>query len=665
MSVNDIKCECGHINPEGTVLCEACGKPIEGNQHIDGNDNQKLLNMRYDGSARRSQTYNKSIIDKIWSFFSSVKVGVWLICLALVASALGTLFPQEQYIPENAVSRDPAVYYESTYGILGKIYYQLGFHHLYSSWWYMILIALIGVSLVICSLDRFVPLYKALKRQKAKRHKTFLSRQRLYSETESVTPEEKEKLKAALKKQRYKVRDENGHILAEKGRFSRWGPYVNHIGLIIILLAAILRMTPILFSDDYVWVREGERTVIPSTNGEYYIENKDFILETWDPKEANGKFRDALEKQGDVAKNYQTNAVIYKKTGDSIPGEEPDLEKVTEGEIRMNQPLKFDKYTLYQSGYQQNEFTSMSFNILKSDTKDIEFKNLTFGLHTAGKNNKTLGTFTIDLSNQKEMYELDNGYRVLVKQYYPDYYLEGGEPDSHSDKPKNPAFVFFVYPPDSDKAETSFVSLDGSISASGEDSQYQLGVEAYDLKGVLGQFKIDLDSPKPEYKLDNGTKVVVDEYYPDYFEEDGQAKSKSKYPRNPAFELSIYSPGSDKAEKSFVGIGKNDPMTKENQYKLGLADYELHDVSGIDVKKDYTIPFFVFGAIIFLLGVVQGMYWQHRRIWIHPNDNGLLVAAHTNKNWFGIKKDIEKAIEGTNINMVIDQQELDNDNELD
>ncbi len=155
-----IKCECGHVNPEGTVLCEACGKPVEGNQHIDGNDQRKLLNMRYDGSARRSQTYNKSIVDKIWNFFSSVKVGVWLIVLALVASAIGTIFPQEQYIPADAVSRDPSVFYEAQYGMLGQIYYQLGFHNLYGLWWYMLLIALIGISLVICSIDRFVPLYK-------------------------------------------------------------------------------------------------------------------------------------------------------------------------------------------------------------------------------------------------------------------------------------------------------------------------------------------------------------------------------------------------------------------------------------------------------------------------------------------------------------------------
>src|SRR5699024_7345090 len=149
---------------------------------------------------------------------------------------------------------------------LGKIYYQLGFHNLYSSWWYMILIALIGVSLVICSLDRFIPLRRALKIQKPKRNEIFLKRQRLYSKSEKVQNEELKIVKERLENQRYKVREEDGHLLAEKGRFSRWGPYVNHIGLIIILLAAILRMTPLLFLDDYIWIREGEELVIPGTD---------------------------------------------------------------------------------------------------------------------------------------------------------------------------------------------------------------------------------------------------------------------------------------------------------------------------------------------------------------------------------------------------------------
>lgn len=547
MGVNHVKCECGHINPEGTVLCEACGKPIEKNQHIDGNEGKKLLNMRYDGASRRSQTYNQSIVDKIWNFFSSVRNGVILIVIALLASGIGTIFPQEMYIPEEAADRNPAVFYEDWYGIFGKIYYQLGLHNLYSSWWYMLLIALIGVSLVICSIDRFVPLRRALKMQKPKRHYTFLSRQRLFSNSGDVSEEDKKKVVDRLKKKRYKITDENGYILAEKNRFSRWGPYVNHIGLIIVLLAALVRMSPIMFLDDYVWVREGEEKVIPSTDGEYFIENKKFTLETYDAEdEENEKFKDAIEEQGMIEKNYQTDAVIYKAKDKEVVGEEEELEKVKEGSLQMNKPMKFGGYTLYQSGYQENEFSDMTFGIYETDDEDGD----------------SLGEVTIDTLEPDTTYETDSGFEVEVVQYYPEYEMKDGEP-----------------------------------------------------------------------------------------------RSVSKFPRNPAFVLEVTPPDSDEEELSFVGIGKNIDATGENDYKMKIKDYNQRFVSGITVRKDYTIPFFIIGAAIFLIGVMQGMYWYHRRIWINPDKKGMLLAAHTNKNWFGIKKDIEYAIEGTSFEMVTDQEE--------
>src|SRR5699024_2184454 len=126
--MNKLKCECGHFNPEGTILCESCGKPIKENQHLDGNDKTKLLNMRYDGSARRSLTYNRTFVDKEWTFFSSVRHGVILLFNALIASGLVTIFPQAIYITAEAENRDPAVYYEDSYGLPVKIFYQLGLH---------------------------------------------------------------------------------------------------------------------------------------------------------------------------------------------------------------------------------------------------------------------------------------------------------------------------------------------------------------------------------------------------------------------------------------------------------------------------------------------------------------------------------------------------------
>ena len=108
-----MKCECGHVNPHGTVFCESCGKPLE------EQGEKSLLDMRYEGSARRSQTYKRTIVDQIWAFFSSVKVGVALIVITLIASVIGTIFPQEMYIPPNV---NPADYYEEQYGWAGKLY---------------------------------------------------------------------------------------------------------------------------------------------------------------------------------------------------------------------------------------------------------------------------------------------------------------------------------------------------------------------------------------------------------------------------------------------------------------------------------------------------------------------------------------------------------------
>ena len=45
--MSKIKCQCGHENPFGTVLCEQCGRPL-----TEDAKKSKLVDMRYEGSAR-------------------------------------------------------------------------------------------------------------------------------------------------------------------------------------------------------------------------------------------------------------------------------------------------------------------------------------------------------------------------------------------------------------------------------------------------------------------------------------------------------------------------------------------------------------------------------------------------------------------------------------
>lgn len=527
--LKEIKCECGHVNPIGTVFCEACGKPFESNENI------KLLDMRYEGSARRSLTQTKTIVDKIWSFFSSVKVGVWLIVITLAASAIGTIFPQEMYITPGIA---PAEYYKQEYGFLGQLYYQLGFNNLYGSWWYMILIASIGISLVICSLDRVIPLYKALKKQGVKRHPSFLKRQRLYG---TGTPQDGdlEKIQMNLKKTNYNVKVVDGNILAEKGRFSRWGPYVNHIGLIIFLFGAMLRFLPSMYVDEALWLRDGETKEIPGTDGQYYLKNEKFIKEVYDKSKDKEVFDEAIDRVGDkmIAKNFQTNAVLYKVVGENIAGQKPKLEKVKEAEIRVNEPMKFDQFAVYQVDYKESEFKSMSFNLQNKE------------------NNQKWGPIKVDLTNPTEKYDLGNGYSLELLSYFPDF----------------------------------------------------------------------------------------------YFDESGRPNTKTKLPNNPAFVFKMFTPETPDGEVSFVGIQQNIEPDGNNKYKMSFAGVEMQNATALTVRKDLTLWILGIGGFIFMVGVIQGMYWNHRRIWIQRVNDKWWIAGHTNKNWFGLKKDIERVLEGTTI----------------
>ncbi|MED2934017.1 cytochrome c biogenesis protein ResB [Bacillus wiedmannii] len=533
--LKEIKCECGHVNPIGTVFCEACGKPFESNENI------KLLDMRYEGSARRSLTQTKTIVDKIWSFFSSVKVGVWLIVITLAASAIGTIFPQEMYITPGIA---PAEYYKQEYGFLGQLYYQLGFNNLYGSWWYMILIASIGISLVICSLDRVIPLYKALKKQGVKRHTSFLKRQRLYG---TGTPQDGdlERVQINLKKTNYNVKVEDGNILAEKGRFSRWGPYVNHIGLIIFLFGAMLRFLPSMYVDEALWLRDGETKEIPGTDGQYYLKNEKFIKEVYDKSKDKEVFDEAIDRVGDkmIAKNFQTNAVLYKAVSENIAGQKPKLEKVKESEIRVNEPLKFDQFAVYQVDYKENEFKSMSFNLQNKE------------------NNQKWGPIKVDLTNPTEKYDLGKGYSLELLSYFPDF----------------------------------------------------------------------------------------------YFDENGRPNTKTKLPNNPAFVFKMFTPETPDGEVSFVGIQQNIEPDGNNKYKMSFAGVEMQNATALTVRKDLTLWILGIGGFIFMVGVIQGMYWNHRRIWIQRVNDEWWIAGHTNKNWFGLKKDIERVLEGTAIPQPIDK----------
>ena len=407
---------------------------------------------------------------------------------------------------------------------------------------------MLGISLVIASLDRVIPLYKSLKKQKTKRHISFLKRQRVFgigktdvSEESLLSAEEK------LKELKYKVKREGNAILAERGRFSRWGPYVNHLGLIIFLFGVMLRALPGFYVDETMWLREGETLYVPETDG-YFLESKEFIYETYSKEESKEVYGEAIDRVGTIAKNYQTDVALYKGPEGSVAGHTEELTFEKEASIQVNKPVKFDNFSVFQMDFRLDELATMTFQLQDKETQ------------------KSYGEFKIDLADPQPLYELDKGYKVEVMDYYADF--------------------------------TGF--------------------------------------------------------------EEGIPQSKSPLPNNPAFLIKMYSPEFPKGETSFVMIKETVEPLGENQHKIAFQSVETRDVSGLTVRKDLTLPLLALGGLIFMIGVAQGSYWNHRRIWVQLLEDGqTVIAAHTNKNWLSVKRDLDKVTEVAHLPKYLDQQDTD------
>lgn len=536
-----IICACGHENPEGTLLCEKCGQPL-----TEEGKKSKILNMRYDGIAIRSKTRNKSIVDKIWNFFSSVKVGVTLIIINLVAASIGTIFPQEFYVSVST-EEQKAAYYEETYGSLGKLYYELGLSNVYSSWWFQILVGMLAISIIVASIDRGLPLHRSLKNQRVKRHISFMKRQRIVAEgpvTEGDPSKTLNLIEEKMKALKYKVRRDGNALLAERGRFARYGPYINHVGLIIFLFGVMLRLVPGFYVDESMWIREGETRAVPGMDG-YFIENEDFILEMHDNEKTENQ---ELQGVNVVAKNYQTDVKLYKQSEDAVPGQADNLELVEDYSIRVNHPLQHEGFSFYQMDFRLNELKTMKFELTKKETGE------------------SLGEVSIDLTNPQKEYVLNDQTKVELLGFYPDFSgFENGEPQTKTPDPNNPAFIFKMVTPEKPEGEVSFVAIQQTIEPNGD-----------------------------------------------------------------------------------------------NTYKMEFQSVEMRDMSGLTVHKDSTIPILAIGGVIFMLGVAIGSYWNHRRVWVEQLEDGTIrLAAHTNKNWFSIKKDLNALSEFAHLPRYIDQGEED------
>jgi cytochrome c biogenesis protein len=175
---------------------------------------------------------------KTWQALSSVKTGVVLLIVTVVVAAAGTLILQRSVTDPEEMQR---AYSPQVLRVLDAV----GLTDVYHTWWFILLLALVSISIVAASVDRFPNAFRFFSRPYKSPTETF--RKSLSTQKTFATEDEEEGVLAAnlaLRRAGLKpelvVTEERVSLFAERNRMSEMAVYVVHASLLLIFAGGII-----------------------------------------------------------------------------------------------------------------------------------------------------------------------------------------------------------------------------------------------------------------------------------------------------------------------------------------------------------------------------------------------------------------------------------------
>ena len=268
-----------------------------------------------------------SSLNQLWKTFASVKLTIVLLLTLAATSIIGTLIPQNE---------TPVAYVQAFGEFLYRLFALLGLFDMYHSWWFRALILLLVGNIVICSIDRLQATWKILF---VRNPRFNIARYRqLKNKVDYKDDADADQLKTryepvisrSFRYHRLEDTDDGFAIYGESGRWTRLGVYVVHSSVVLLLIGGLIGS--IFGFDGFVNIPEGESVrSIQLTNSNqkmplgFEIRCDDFNVEFYDsgtPKEFRSRL--TILKQGE--------AVVQK-------------------DIIVNDPLRYEGISFYQSSY--------------------------------------------------------------------------------------------------------------------------------------------------------------------------------------------------------------------------------------------------------------------------------------------------------------------------
>jgi cytochrome c biogenesis protein len=270
----------------------------------------------------------------VWRTLRSMRTALILLLLMALASVAGSLLPQRPNSPERVLE------YRVEHRFWGTFFDRAGLFDVFGSWWFVLITALLFVSLVACLVPRSRALWRALRTPplQAREIDAFPR----YAEVRvAARPEEAiDAARRSLRRRGFRVaRDASRPALAaEKGIAREVGSLAFHWAF-ILLLAGVIYGKGTGFSG-VIAVVEGQSWVDAEANYDGTIQA--------------GRFFDGFTGIGLRLRDFGSDFLRSGQPMDfvsSVDLRAPDGSLLRRQDIRVNQPAKVEGLWIYQSGF--------------------------------------------------------------------------------------------------------------------------------------------------------------------------------------------------------------------------------------------------------------------------------------------------------------------------
>jgi cytochrome c biogenesis protein len=172
---------------------------------------------------------------RLVAWIADLRLAIGLLLLIAVASGIGTAIPQKEAAEFYHQRYDSAPWlgWLKADGLL-----RLQLDHVYSSGWFLALLALLGLALILCSWRRQWPALQASLRWIDYTTPRQLSKLALAKTIAAPRADALPQLEARLRQQGWTVRAQEGRLAARKGLVGRVGPLLVHTGLVVLMVGA-------------------------------------------------------------------------------------------------------------------------------------------------------------------------------------------------------------------------------------------------------------------------------------------------------------------------------------------------------------------------------------------------------------------------------------------